>query len=53
MPIGKISDDPLPTLKASWEASVRISEGAENRGPDNRGSTVSVFYNNTDSLYNE
>ena len=46
-----IHDDPLPILKfrsgngcqASWQASVRISEGADNRGPDNRGSTVLVF----------
>ena len=43
-----LCDDPLPILKflsgngyqASWQASVWISEGADNRGPDNRGSTV-------------
>ena len=42
-----LRDDPLLILKfqsgngcqASWQASVRISEGADNRGPDNRGST--------------
>ena len=41
-------DDLLPILtfrssngcQASWQASVRISEGADNRGPNNRGSTV-------------
>ena len=44
-------DDPFPILKfrsgngcqASWQASVRISEGPDNRGPDNRGSTVLVY----------
>ena len=38
-----LSEDPLPILKfrsgnecqASWQASVRISEGVDNRGPDN------------------
>ena len=29
--------------QASWQASVRISEGADNRGPDNRGSTVLIL----------
>ena len=29
--------------QASWQASVRISEGADNRGPDNRESTVVCF----------
>ena len=46
-----LHDDHLPNLKfrcgngyqASWQASVRISEGADNRGPDNRGSTVNVL----------
>ena len=27
-------------MSRNWPASVRISEGADNRGPDNRGSTV-------------
>ena len=43
-----ICDSPLPILKfrsgngyqTSWQASVRISEGEDNRGPNNRGSTV-------------
>ena len=46
-----LCDNPLPVLKfrsgnvcqESWQASVRISEGADNRGPDNRGSTVNAL----------
>ena len=30
--------------QASWQASVRISEGADNRGLDNRGSTVLLLH---------
>ena len=43
-----LCDDPLPILnvlsgngyQVSWQASVRISEGADNHGLDNRGSTA-------------
>ena len=49
-----LRDDPLPNSKircgnvcqASWESSVQISEGADNQGPDNRGSTVPGSYSN-------
>ena len=48
-----LHDNPLLILKfrsgngcqASWQASVRISEGADNQGPDNRGSTVHIHSN--------